>query len=92
MANVMSKFLNMGMSLQQVIAASTWRPAQVIKREELGHLSVGAEADIAQVAEGPGKPAKGRTRVDTLKGGDYLRVWINRGGNHYLIHLPAAKM
>lgn len=47
MTNVMSKFLAMGMSLQQVIAASTWKPAQVIKREELGHLTVGAEADVA---------------------------------------------
>jgi dihydroorotase len=47
MTNVMSKFLNLGMSLQQVIHASTWRPAQVIRREELGHLSVGAEADVA---------------------------------------------
>lgn len=47
MANVMSKFLNMGMSLEQVIEASTWKPAQVIKREELGNLSVGTEADVA---------------------------------------------
>jgi dihydroorotase len=30
-----------------VIKASTWTSAQVIKRENLGHLSVGAEADIA---------------------------------------------
>ncbi len=43
----MSKFLAMGMDLQSVINASTWKPAQIIKREELGHLSVGAEADIA---------------------------------------------
>ncbi|MDY0098931.1 MAG: amidohydrolase/deacetylase family metallohydrolase [Bacteroidales bacterium] len=43
----MSKFLAMGMDLQSVINASTWKPAQVIKREELGHLSVGSEADIA---------------------------------------------
>ncbi|MBM3753577.1 MAG: amidohydrolase/deacetylase family metallohydrolase [Acidobacteria bacterium] len=47
MPNVMSKFLNMGMTLQQVIAASTWQPAQQIKRTDLGHLSVGAVADIA---------------------------------------------
>jgi dihydroorotase len=47
MTNVMSKFLAMGMSLPQVIAASTWKPAQVINRQELGHLSVGAEADVA---------------------------------------------
>jgi len=45
--NVMSKFLNMGMSVQQVVAASTWNSAQVIHRDELGHLSTGAGADIA---------------------------------------------
>lgn len=45
--SVMSKFLLMGMDLKSVIKASTWTPAQVIKREELGHLSVGAIADIA---------------------------------------------
>lgn len=44
---VMSKFLLMGMDLRSVIEASTWTPAQVIKREELGNLSAGAIADIA---------------------------------------------
>ncbi|SKB31428.1 amidohydrolase/deacetylase family metallohydrolase [Daejeonella lutea] len=47
MANVMSKFLNIGMTLQEVIQRSTVSPANVIKRPELGNLSVGAEADIA---------------------------------------------
>ncbi len=46
-ANVMSKFLNLGMPLADVIEATSWRPAQVIKRTELGHLDVGAEADVA---------------------------------------------
>jgi len=46
MANIMSKFLNMGMSLQDVILRSTWNPAKEIKREELGNLSVGSEADV----------------------------------------------
>src|SRR5687767_5065793 len=45
--NVMSKFLNMGMNLQQVIAASTWLPAQVIHKDDLGHLSAASVADIA---------------------------------------------
>ena len=45
--DVMSKFLFMGMPLNEVIKASTWAPAQVIKHEELGHLSNGAIADIA---------------------------------------------
>jgi dihydroorotase len=47
MLNIMSKFLNMGMSLNEVIAISTWYPAKYIKHEELGHLSEGAVADIA---------------------------------------------
>jgi dihydroorotase len=47
MLNVMSKFLNMGLTLDDVIARSTWRPAQIIKREDLGQLSVGAPADVA---------------------------------------------
>lgn len=45
--NVMSKFLNMGMSLDDVIYRSTWNPARIIHRQQLGHLSVGAIADIA---------------------------------------------
>jgi dihydroorotase len=46
MLNVMSKFLNMGMSLQEVIQRATWFPAKSIKREDLGQLSQGAVADI----------------------------------------------
>jgi dihydroorotase len=47
LATVMSKFLNMGVTLEEVIARSTWAPARAIHREELGHLSVGAVADVA---------------------------------------------
>jgi len=47
MLNVMSKFLNLGMSVDDVIARSTWTPAKEIKREEFGNLSVGAPADVA---------------------------------------------
>ena len=47
MANVMSKLLNIGLTLNEVIAKSTWVPAQVINKKELGHLSVGAAADVA---------------------------------------------
>jgi len=46
MSNLMSKFLNMGLSIQDVILRSTWNPAQIIKRPDLGHLSVGSEADV----------------------------------------------
>jgi dihydroorotase len=47
MANLLSKFLNMGMSLQDVIIRATWNPANVIKRPDLGSLSVGSDADVA---------------------------------------------
>jgi dihydroorotase len=47
MLNVMSKFLNMGLSLDDVVARSTRNPAKEIKREDLGNLSVGAPADVA---------------------------------------------
>jgi dihydroorotase len=47
MLNVMDKFLAMGMSIDDVITRSTWNPAREIKHEDLGHLSVGAGADIA---------------------------------------------
>jgi dihydroorotase len=45
--NVMSKFLNMGMSLREVVNRVTAVPARVIKRPALGHLRKGSVADIA---------------------------------------------
>ncbi|MFN7947400.1 MAG: amidohydrolase/deacetylase family metallohydrolase [Blastocatellia bacterium] len=47
LVNVMSKFLNLGMPLNEVILKSTWNPAREIHREKYGHLSVGAPADVA---------------------------------------------
>ena len=47
MLNVMSVFMTMGMEVPAIIKASTWAPAQTIKREELGNLSVGSVADVA---------------------------------------------
>ena len=49
MLNVASKIMILGSSLEDTIRMSTWTPANVIKRPELGHLSVGAEADIAVI-------------------------------------------
>jgi dihydroorotase len=47
MLNVMSKFLALGLSPDDVIARSTWNPAREIQRQDLGHLTVGATADVA---------------------------------------------
>jgi dihydroorotase len=53
---VMSKFLNMGFTLEQVITMATAAPARVIGRvPKLGTLQIGAPADLAmfEVVEGP---------------------------------------
>ncbi|MCZ2079004.1 MAG: amidohydrolase/deacetylase family metallohydrolase [Bryobacterales bacterium] len=47
MPNVMSKLLNLGATLEQVVERSTIRPAKAIRRPELGALREGAVADIA---------------------------------------------
>ncbi len=47
MSNVMSKLMNIGLTLNEVITMSTWNPAQEINRKELGHLTVGAVGDVA---------------------------------------------
>jgi hypothetical protein len=52
-------------------------------------VSIVPGAEIAQVADGT-PPRPGGSKVELLKGNDYIRVWINRGGTHYLIHLPVA--
>ena len=54
-------------------------------------VSIVPADEVKDTMPGPDMPGKiGRTgsRVDLLKGGEYLRVWIARAGNNYLIHLP----
>jgi dihydroorotase len=54
--NVMSKFLAMGVPLDSVFAMSTWHPAKEIKQDAIiGHLSPGADADIAVFSLEKGK-------------------------------------
>lgn len=68
MANVMSKFLNIGLTLEEVIEKSTASPARVINRPELGNLSVGAEADVAVFSLKKGEFGFTDVRRNTLKG------------------------
>jgi dihydroorotase len=54
--NVMSKFLLLGFSLEQVVAMTTTAPARIINRApKIGTLQVGAPADVSimEVVEGP---------------------------------------
>jgi len=46
------------------------------------------QAEISQVQKDT-PPHANSSKVETLKGGDYVRLWINKGGNHYLVHFPA---
>jgi dihydroorotase len=47
MLDIMSKFLNMDMSLKDIIFRATWNSASSIRRDDLGQLSEGIEADVA---------------------------------------------
>ena len=55
MINVMSKFLNLDMSLEEVVRRSTVNPAREIHHEELGQLTVGSDADVALLSLEKGK-------------------------------------
>ena len=59
-----------------------------VKGRELA--SVVPPADVKDVIKGKA-PAANTSKVELLKGGEYLRVWANRGGNHYLVHLLVGK-
>ncbi|HNY39392.1 MAG TPA: amidohydrolase/deacetylase family metallohydrolase [Bryobacteraceae bacterium] len=46
LSNVMSKHLNMGLTLNQVVTMTTWNAAKELGRTDIGHLTPGVEADI----------------------------------------------
>src|SRR3954454_6493787 len=75
-----------GQSAESERFVELMKGGKVVAREV---ATVVSDADVATIVKGP-KPAKGGVRVDTLKGNDYVRVWINRAGSNYLLHLPAA--
>ncbi len=47
MTNLMSKYLNIGMPLQEIIYRTTQRPSEILNHPELGTLRKGSCADIA---------------------------------------------
>jgi len=95
MATTMSKFLVMGMPLSEVIRTSTINPAQEIGHPELGHLSVGAVADVAVLdlqegsfgyADSFGGRLVGDKRLIcelTVKDGEVVWDWNGRTGVDY---------
>jgi dihydroorotase len=95
MLTTMSKFLVMGVPLNDVVRQSTVNPAGMIQHPELGHLSPGAEADIAVLrvmggrfgyADGSRGTIMGDRRLMcemTLKGGRVVWDWNARIGTDY---------
>jgi dihydroorotase len=95
MPTMMSKLMAMGMPLEEAVRESTWNPAQMIQRAELGHLTVGAGADIAAwqlmagdfgFADASGGGVRGKQRLLcelTLKDGKIVWNWNARGSDDY---------
>jgi hypothetical protein len=52
-------------------------------------VTIVPQSEISQVQK-DAPPHANASKVELLKGGDFLRVWINKGGNHYLLHMPTA--
>jgi dihydroorotase len=96
MVTTMAKFLVMGMPLYEVIRTSTVNPAQEIGHPELGHLAVGAIADVAVLnlvegqfgyADSFGGRLAGNQRLFcelTVKDGAVVWDWNGRAGVDYL--------
>jgi len=74
MTNLLSKFMAMGLSVQDVILRSTWNPAKVIDRPELGNLSVGTVADVAVFSLKKGDFGFTDVRAKKLKGTQRLEA------------------
>ncbi|MBD3181271.1 amidohydrolase/deacetylase family metallohydrolase [Candidatus Poribacteria bacterium] len=82
MINTMSKYLSMGMPVQDVIKLSTVNPAKEIGHPELGTLSVGAEADVAVLEHLKGKFGFADCGKAKLTGSDKLEcVMTIRAGD-----------
>jgi dihydroorotase len=95
MVTTMSKLLVLGVPLKEVIRESTDNPAKEIKHPELGHLSVGALADIAILslanghfgyADASGGRVEGTQRLAcemTFKDGKVVWDWNARLAEDY---------
>jgi dihydroorotase len=71
---VMSKFMGLGFTLEQVVAMATVNPAKVINRmPKLGTLQVGAPGDVAIMELVEGEVSFVDTRNNTRTGRAYLK-------------------
>ena len=52
-------------------------------------VTIVPNTEVKEVVKDP-PPRAGSYKVQHLVGGDYLRVWVNKGGNHFLVYLPTG--
>jgi len=74
MLDIMSKFLNMGMDLKDIISRATWNTALALKREDLGNLSEGAVADVVVLSLREGEFGFIDTKRNKLTGNQKLEA------------------
>ena len=89
MLNIMSKYMAIGMTLEDVITRATWSAAKSIRREDLGNLTEGSVADIAVLSlqkgkfgfiDAAGKKVEGNSKLEaelTIRAGKI--VWDLNG-------------
>jgi hypothetical protein len=53
-------------------------------------VSIVPQAEVKNVVKDAPPRAGGAPKVQMLRGNEYVRVWFNKGGNHYLIYFPAG--
>ncbi len=86
LVTTMSKFLYLGLSLNDIIAMTTWKPAQVIRRDQqLGTLRPGADGDVTllKIQKGPKDltDARMETPWETVTASEYFEpVGVVRRG------------
>jgi dihydroorotase len=95
MPSLISKLMALGLPLVDAIRASTATPAKVIRQKDLGHLGVGAIADVAAfnllqgnfgfIDNDKGKVTGSQRLLCelTLKGGQVAWDWNGRTGKDY---------
>jgi hypothetical protein len=66
------------------------RGGKVVGRELASIVPAEEVKDTMPGPDMPGRVGRSGARVEMLKGGEYLRVWVARGGHNYLLHLPPA--
>jgi dihydroorotase len=88
LANVMSKFLCLGVPLEDVIRRTTVNPAQMIGRPELGNMSVGSTADIAVLEMMKGKFAYLGSGGGKIEGNQKLQCVLTMFGGKILYDHP----